>query len=95
MLVNDGMHRVFAARKLGRKPKIIYVRNPPREYPYYAYPMLEGWGAVQEFDELPDVFQKKEYRDPTNYKSLFRMFNEVFPGVQEARKQSNPAHIKE
>jgi hypothetical protein len=93
-LVNDGMHRVYIARKRSRTINIVYATNVPREYPYYAYAMLEGWGAVREFDELPDEFQKKDYRNPDNYKALFRQFNKVFPGIQEQRKQSNPAHIK-
>jgi hypothetical protein len=93
-IVNDGMHRVFAARKRGKKVNIVYADNVPLEYPYYAYAMTEGWDAVQEFEELPDVFQKKDYRIPDNYKALFRQFNKIFPGVQEARKQSNPSHIK-
>ena len=46
-----------------------------------------------ELEELPDSFQKKEYRVPGNYKALFRDFNAVFPGVQAERKQSNPAHL--
>lgn len=94
-LVNDGMHRTFAARLLGRSPNVIFVSNLPPEYPYYAYGFEGGWSQVQRFDELPDVFQKKDYRDPNNYKALFRQFNAVFPGIQERRKQSNPAHIKE
>lgn len=93
-LINDGMHRVYAARKRKKSINIVHVENVPLEYPYYAYAMLEGWSAVQEFEELPDVFLKKEYRNPENYKSLFRQFNKIFPGVQEARKQSNPFHIK-
>jgi len=94
-LINDGMHRTFAARTLGRSPNIIFASNLPKEFPYYAWGFLEGWSGVRVFDELPDEFQKKDYRNPENYKALFRMFNEVFPGIQEQRKQSNPSHIKE
>ena len=94
MLVNDGMHREFAGIEMGRKPNIIFIDNLPPGYPYYAYGFNGGWENVQVFEELPDVFQKKDYRMPDSYKDLFRQFNEVFPGVQEARKQSNPEHIK-
>lgn len=94
MLVNDGMHRVMAARTLGDRCNCVFVKNVPREYPYYAYGFTGGWNAVEVFEELPDNFQKKDYRIPENYKVLFRQFNVVFPGVQKARKQSNPAHIK-
>jgi hypothetical protein len=48
---------------------------------------------VAELEDLPDEFQKKEYRLPDNYKALFRDFNAVFPGVQKQRKQSNPIHL--
>ena len=46
-----------------------------------------------ELEELPDNFQKKAYRVPENYKALFRDFNAVFPGVQQERTRSNPAHL--
>lgn len=91
LLVNDGMHRVYAARSIGSAINVVVIRN--LEYPYYAFPMREGWDAVVRFDELPDVFEKKAYRDPTNYKALFRQFNTMFPGVQKQRKQSNPEHL--
>ena len=94
-LVNDGMHRIWAARKVGRGINIVLVQDVPPEYPYYAYAIMERWKNIVEFKELPDVFEKKAYRNPTNYKSLFRDFNEVFPGVQKDRKQSNPSHIKQ
>lgn len=93
-LINDGIHRVYAAMKLGRKLNIVLARNVPNEYPYYAYALANGWDDVQELIELPDGFQKKTYRDPTGYKALFRDFNEVLPGVQKQRKQTNPAHLK-
>lgn len=67
------------------------VRNVPPEYPYYAYALEKGWGEVEELDELPDNYLKKAYRDPRNYKALFRNFNELFPGIQKQRKKSNPA----
>jgi hypothetical protein len=94
-LINDGIHRVYAARSLGLPISIVLVRNVPPELPYYALALPGGWADVLELDELPDSFLKKEYRRPDNYKSLFRDFNEVFPGVQKVRKQSNPSHVKE
>lgn len=93
-LINDGMHRVMAARKRGVPINIILAEGVPPEHPYYALPLSKGWADVQELAELPDGFQKKDYRVPDNYKALFRDFNEVFPGIQKQRKQSNPAHIK-
>jgi hypothetical protein len=95
LLVNDGMHRIFAARALGRIISVILIQNVPPEFPYYAYALREGWLAVDELEVLPEVHQKKEYRQPENYKALFRDFNTIFPGVQKQRKQSNPEHISE
>jgi hypothetical protein len=93
LLVNDGLHRVFAARSIGSPITAVVVRDVPAEYPYYAFPLESGWSEVARLDELPDGFEKKAYRNPDNYKALFREFNEVFPGVQEQRKPSNPAHL--
>jgi hypothetical protein len=94
LLINDGMHRVFLARELGCKINVVIARNVPRQFPYYAFPLMRGWAEVVQLDELPDGFMKKKYRDEQNYKALFRDFNELFPGVQKQRKQSNPAGLK-
>jgi len=93
LLVNDGMHRIYAARSLGLPISVVLARGVPAEYPYYAFALSGGWSNVVAFNELPDGHQKKEYRQPTNYKSLFRDFNALFPGVQKERKQSNPSHL--
>jgi hypothetical protein len=94
LLVNDGIHRVFAARSIGSPITVVVVRGVPAHYAYYAFPLEDGWSGVTELHELPDGFQKKAYRNPGNYKALFREFNVIFPGVQEQRKQSNPAHLR-
>lgn len=93
-IISDGLHRVFAARSLGLPISVVVVRGVPAEYPYYAYALQNGWSQVAELNELPDNYQKKEYRQPDNYKALFREYNTVFPGVQKQRKQSNPKHIR-
>ena len=94
LLINDGIHRVYAARKRGRKINVVLARNVPAEYPYYAYALPEGWAQVDELQELQEGYQKKEYRNPENYKALFRDFNEIFEGVQKQRPLTNPAHLK-
>nr|VFK58083.1 MAG: hypothetical protein BECKTUN1418F_GA0071002_11354 [Candidatus Kentron sp. TUN]VFK64478.1 MAG: hypothetical protein BECKTUN1418D_GA0071000_12661 [Candidatus Kentron sp. TUN]VFK67106.1 MAG: hypothetical protein BECKTUN1418E_GA0071001_11324 [Candidatus Kentron sp. TUN] len=93
-LINDGMHRVYAAKQLRKKISIVLARNVPSEYPYYAYAHPNGWRDVVELDELPKDYVKKRYRDPENYKALFRDFNAVFPGVQKQRKKTNPAWLR-
>jgi hypothetical protein len=94
LLINDGMHRVYAAKRLGKRINIIVARGVPRSYPYYAYALRNGWDDVEELEELPDNYVKKTYRDTQNYKALFRDFNAVFPGVQKQRKRSNPEHLR-
>ncbi|HEY2844764.1 MAG TPA: hypothetical protein VGJ09_13980 [Bryobacteraceae bacterium] len=94
LLINDGIHRVYAARKRGRKLNVVVARNVPPQYPYYAYALKEGWAQVDELAELQEGYQKKEYRNPENYKALFRDFNEIFEGIQKQRPRSNPAHLK-
>jgi hypothetical protein len=94
LLINDGIHRVYCAWKLGKKINVVAARGVPAGYPYYAYALKGGWEEVTELKELPDNFQKKEYRDPRNYKALFRDFNAVLPGVQKQRKRSNPVSMR-
>jgi hypothetical protein len=94
LIINDGIHRVYAARSLGLPISVVIARGVPQQYPYYALALRGGWGEVEELDALPDGFQKKEYRRPDNYKALFRDFNAVFPGVQKERKKSNPEHLR-
>ena len=87
LLINDGMHRVFAAREVGAPISIVLARNMPREFPYYAFPLEHGWADVQALDAAPPSGSaRKAYRFPENHKALFRDFNAVFPGVQEDRK---------
>jgi hypothetical protein len=88
-LINDGIHRVYAAHLAGSPINVVTVEGA--SHPYYA--LAASWEAVVELEELPDNFQKKAYRVPDNYKALFRDFNAVFPGVQQERKKSNPAFL--
>jgi hypothetical protein len=94
LLINDGIHRVYAARKRGRKINVVLARGVPGGYPYYAFALADGWEQVRELEELQEGYQKKEYRNPDNYKALFRDFNAVFEGVQKQRPRTNPAHLK-
>jgi hypothetical protein len=94
LIVNDGIHRVFAARSLGLPIAVVVARGVPERYPYYALALPGGWADVAELDELPDGFEKKAYRDARNYRALFRDFNAQFPGVQQQRRQTNPAHLR-
>jgi hypothetical protein len=94
LIINDGIHRVFAARSLGLPISVVAARGVPEQYPYYALALPGGWSDVVALDGLPDGFQKKAYRNPDNYKALFRDFDEQFPGMQKPRKASNPQHLR-
>jgi len=85
LLINDGIHRIYAANRLGVNINVVTISNVPHEYPYYAYPLPGGWSAVEEINALTPDYERKEYRNPADYKALFRDFNEVFPGVQKKR----------
>jgi len=91
LLASDGLHRIYAARSLGLPISVVVIREV--SHPYYAFPIEAGWDGVAMLEELPERYQKKAYRQPENYKALFRQFNEVFPGVQEQRARSNPAFL--
>jgi hypothetical protein len=93
LLINDGMHRCYAARRLGLPISAVVVRDVPSEYPYYAYPLDGGWSGVSAVASLSAGHMRKVYRNPDNYKALFRDFNAIFPGVQKDRKHVDPAHI--
>ncbi|MEO5345949.1 MAG: hypothetical protein H7834_06180 [Magnetococcus sp. YQC-9] len=93
-LINDGMHRVYTAMRLGLPIDVVVVHDVPREFPYYAFALEKGWAEVMEIEALPDGFVKKYYRDPEQYKALFRDFNAVFDGIQKQRKQTNPNSLR-
>lgn len=93
-IINDGQHRVYAARQTSLPITVVVARGVDPEFPYYAYPLADGWSDVQVFDELPDGFLKKHYRQPEGYQRLYRDFEAAFPGVQPRRRDTNPSHLK-
>jgi hypothetical protein len=93
LLISDGMHRCYAARSLCLPISVVVAREVPADYPYYAYALDGGWSKVTAVGKLPDGHLRKEYRNPRNYRALFRDFNAVFPGVQKDRGHVNPKHI--
>ena len=84
-LINDGMHRIYTAMKLGKKINIILVHDVPSEYPYYAFALENGWDDVEELEVIMRDYVKKEYRDKQDHRALFRDFNAVFNGIQKKR----------
>jgi hypothetical protein len=83
-IINDGMHRLYAARLEWRLPRVILAQSLPEDYPYYAYPIPGPfpWETVKilEQDEIPAGFIKKWHRIRDN-KMLYRDFNSAFQNV--------------
>ncbi len=79
-ILNDGMHRVYLARMERTPIQVVYVRNVPTDYPYYAFPLVNGWDDVNIVQDLPEGYVKKWHRIK-DYKSLYRNFNSGFQNV--------------
>lgn len=79
-ILNDGMHRVYLARMERTPIQVVYVRNVPKKFPYYAFPLVNGWDDVEVVQDLPESYIKKWHRIK-NYKSLYRDFNTGFLNV--------------
>lgn len=79
-ILNDGMHRVYLARMERTPIQVLYVENVPEQYPYYAFPLVNGWDGVEIVTELPEGYIKKWHRIK-DYKSLYRNFNSGFQNV--------------
>ncbi|HOX37098.1 MAG TPA: hypothetical protein PL033_03835 [Candidatus Brocadiia bacterium] len=79
-IINDGMHRAYMAYLDWVIPQVVFVRNVPKQYPYYAFPVPEGWAGLQLVDSLPENLLKKWHRI-RDYKSLYRDFNSAFQNV--------------
>lgn len=79
-ILNDGMHRVYLARMERSPIQVVYVRDVPKEYPYYAFPLVNGWNDVEIVQDLPEGYIKKWHRIK-NYKTLYRDFNTGFQNV--------------
>lgn len=79
-VLNDGMHRVYLARMERSPIQVLYVRNVPKELPYYAFPLVDGWSGVEIVQDLPAGYIKKWHRIK-DYKTLYRDFNTGFQNV--------------
>ncbi|NLN76362.1 MAG: hypothetical protein GX139_08630 [Armatimonadetes bacterium] len=79
-ILNDGMHRVYLARMERCPVQVTYAENVPAQFPYYAFPLVNGWNDVEIVSELPDGYIKKWHRIK-DYKSLYRNFNSGFTNV--------------
>jgi hypothetical protein len=73
-ILNDGMHRVAVAIEMGVPIRVVFVKGVPEKYPYYAFPLANGWPDVEVRDDLPEGYVKKHHRIP-DYHTLYRNFS--------------------
>lgn len=85
LIINDGMHRIYMARREWTIPQVVLIRGTPKNLPYYAYPTPGGWNGVEERDDLPHGYLKKWHRIES-YHSLYRNFNSAFSNVGGPRE---------
>lgn len=89
-IINDGMHRMYAARLEWKKPQVARIKGVPAEYPYYAYPIPgeNCWDVVEilEGSHIHSGLIKKWHRISDN-KTLYRNFNSSFINVGGPRGQ--------
>jgi len=83
-IINDGMHRVYMALREWTHTEAVVIRGIPKAYPYYAFPVPDGWSLVEERDDLPEGYLKKWHRI-SDYHSLYRNFNSAFLNVGASR----------
>lgn len=83
LIIADGMHRCFYALHHDLPIDVIIIKEIDEETPYYALPLPNGWKDVKIVDEKPE--SGKVYREPDDYKRLFRDYNGQFPNVQLKR----------
>jgi len=88
LLINDGMHRLYLARLEWVIPQVTFIRGIPRDYPYYAFPRVQGWEGLDLLEENPDPrrYLKKCHRVREN-KKLYRDFQAVFQNVGRSRSR--------
>lgn len=71
-LINDGLHRVWAARKHGFQIQVVMIDHVDPSMPYYCYPA--SWEQVIETDGPPeDKKDRKKHRIAYHYE-LYRDF---------------------
>jgi hypothetical protein len=87
-LVADGMPRIYELHSrsspLSAQTLPAVIAYPTA--PYYALPTADSWENPKILDEIPEGFVKKTYRDPDNYKALFRDYADVFGPENQVKR---------
>lgn len=83
-ILADGMHRMKSFQNNFNHPPYVVVIYDP-SVPYYACSNGLSLKEIPIVETRPEV--RKIYRDPDNYKALFRDYNSQFPGIQRDRSK--------
>lgn len=83
-IICDGMHRCYISLINRKNIDVVFIRGVPKQYPYYAYPVIGGWNKVEKINELQKGFIKKFHRIQDN-KKLYRNFDSVFKNCSKPR----------
>jgi hypothetical protein len=84
LIINDGQHRCRLAYQMGLPINVAYVRGSNKSYPYYAYPLPNGWADVELREDIPEGYVKK-FHVAKDHKSLYRDFNSQFENIGDSR----------
>lgn len=84
LIICDGQHRCRLAYQMGMPLNVIYVRGANKSYPYYAYPLPNGWDDVELRDDIPEGYVKK-FHVAKEHKRLYRDFNTQFSNIGDSR----------
>lgn len=72
-IVNDGMHRVWFAREIGKPITVVHISGIPEEHPYYALP--NSWDDVRIFTDVPKTKTEKKFYRRNDCYALYRDFD--------------------
>lgn len=84
LIINDGQHRCYLAYLMNTPLRVAYVRGRHPGYPYYAYPLPNGWNDVELRSAIPEGYIKK-FHVAKDHKSLYRNFNSQFDKIGDSR----------
>lgn len=84
LIIADGQHRCYLAYTTGQFVTVAYVRGIHWGYPYYAYPLPNGWDDVEVRDDIPEGYIKK-FHVAKEHKKLYRDFNSQFENIGDSR----------
>ena len=90
LVVNDGIHRVFAARSLGLPIAVVTAHGVPPEYPYYACALAHGWADVLEPRGAARRLREEDVPQPRRLQGAVPRLQRGLPGGPEGAPEDQP-----